>query len=181
MLFDLVVFGAVVSFFVIGFRARLDKEIFHIIRILLLFLLAGRYSVDAALLLSQIGLLAADNYAMFLFVGFLVTSIVVWWLLGVFEKQILLKALYRHRWVNPITAGIIMALQAFLILMITVVLVMQLRFAQVVAGDYLAQSRVYVAFHAGFMSVFNVRRVTEIINGNITGSSKAMMMNLMSK
>lgn len=180
-IFDVITLVIVLAFGYVGFREGLNKDIFKILKILAVFYFAGRWSFDTALWLSQQGILSADNYAMFLFVGFLVISLISWGILWLFEKYILLKWFMNNRLVNKISAALIQAVQAFVILMVSVLLLLQFSLPKHYVGGFFKESWIYPRFHQEFMQVFNVRRVGEIISGNITGSSKNMILNLLSK
>lgn len=179
--FDILLLIVVLSGTYFGFIKGLNQEIVHILKIFVLFIIGGAYCVDLSLWLTHLGILKSDNYAMFLLVGFLILALLLWGALNILERKVIIRYVYKKPTVNKSLGALLLALEAGIIFSLSVILLMQLALSKRYLSPYIIQGYSYPKVHALTMQILNVRRVQEIMNGNITGGSKEMLINLMGK
>lgn len=179
--FDILLLIIVLAGTYYGFIKGLSQEIIHVLKVFVMFIVGGTYCVDVSLWLTQLGILKSDNYAMFLLVGFLILAALFWGVLNFLEKKVIIRYIYKKPMVNKSLGAFLLALEAGIIFSLSVILLMQLALSKRYLSLYIVHGYSYPRIHTVTMNILNVRRVQEIMNGNITGGSKEVLINLMGK
>lgn len=180
-LFDVLLLLILLAGVYYGYQKGLDSRIVYFLKIFFVFFLGGRYCVDVGLFLSRHGILRADNYAMFLLVGFLMLAVLLWVGLTQLEKWLLARYIYHRPKINKPLGALLLGVESGVLFSFAVILLMQFSWVQNHASAYIITGKSYPVIHQVTMRFLSVKRVKEIINGNVTGGSKEMMINLMGK
>lgn len=179
-IYDLLCLAVVGLALIVGFKRSLDRQILYILRLFLTFLFAGRYCVQFSVMLSEAGILKADNYAMFLLVGFMLTFLILWIVFGWLEKKLILP-LIRDQKTNRTLGAAVYGFEVFVFGIFLSVVVMQIGWPKALMGPSLQASWTYPRAHSFMMRTLNVKQVGELIQGNITGGSKDIMLNVIAR
>jgi len=144
MIFDLIVIVFIIAAIYLGYRLGTSLELYRLVKTFIILTVASAYSGNFGSILTKMGILKANDWAVLSLTGFLVLFLILWGIIYLIEKIFLAKDLHRSR-LNRYLGMLLGGIQALILVTFISFMSTQLSFVKEGYKSYLvSHSTLYI-------------------------------------
>ena len=144
MIFDLIIIALVAAAIYFGYRYGTSLELYRLVKTFVILTLASAYSGSFGSILTKMGILKANDWAVLSLTGFLVLFLILWGIIYLIEKMFLAKDLHRSK-LNHYLGMLLGGVQALILVTFLSFMSTQLSFVKEGYKSYLiSKSFIYI-------------------------------------
>ena len=178
MLFDLIVITLLGVSMYLGFRLGTSAEIYRLVKIFIGLSIASTYSGEFGVVLTKMGILKANDWAVLSLTGFLCLFMIYWGILYIVEKIFLAKDLHKSKF-NRYLGMLLGTFQALLVITFVSFMSTQLSFVgKNYKANLIKNSFTYIYMDRFCRQMVTANVVDSIINDDGSSTKEVLMKNL---
>lgn len=144
MIFDLIIIALLLGAIYLGYRFGTSVELYRLAKTFIILTLASAYSGSFGSILTKMGILKANDWAVLSLTGFLVLFLILWGIIFIIEKIFLAKNLHKSK-LNRYLGMILSGIQALIVVTFLSFMSTQLSFVKKEYKAYLVEnSAIYI-------------------------------------
>ncbi len=178
MIFDLIVVLLIGGSIYFGYRLGTSVELYRLVKVFIGLSIASAYSGDFGVMLTKVGILKANDWAVLSLTGFLCLFMIFWGILYFMEKVFVSQDL-RHSRLNRYLGMILGGFQGLLVITFISFMSTQLSFVgENYKANLVKNSMLYIHMDRFCRQMVTANVVNSIINDKGSATQEAVIKNL---
>ena len=176
-IYDVFIFGSFIASIFYGFRRGLAKDLFAFFKMMAIFGFSGIIAFKCARILTEIGFLRAESLGLYFLWGFIVSALIVYFVIEFIEKVIMQRYVYNNEIVDKIFGSVILTIEVIFSILVATILTMQIGLAKDNIESYIKKGLIYPVAKKSMINALSYSTIKDITTGGI-GSTKEAIFNL---